>query len=92
MDPRVGQAAFRLAFLILVAALAILPFQRPDSAEFVVTLMAAAVGVVFAGVVLLMNRLASPPLPPRGPRTGDKPVRTGFNARNEDAGGINDRS
>ncbi len=92
MDPRTGRAAFRIAFLILGTAVAILPFQRPHSAEFVVTLMAAAVGLLFVGIVLLMARLSSPPLPPRGAGTGDKPIRTSFNASNEDAGGTHDRT
>lgn len=91
MDPQVGLAAFRVAFLIFGASLVILPLQSPDSAEFVVTLMAAAVGLAFMGVVLALNRLASPPLPPRGPRTGDNPPGTRFNAGNQD-GGTYDRS
>ena len=87
MDPRTGQAAFRVSFLILGLAILILPFQRPSSAEFVVTVMAGVVGLLFVGVVLAVNRLASPPLPPRGPRTRDKPERRSFNEPNEDAGG-----
>jgi hypothetical protein len=87
MDSRTGQAAFRMAFLILAVSLLILPFQRPNSAEFVVTILAGAVGLIFIGVVLAMNRLSSPPLPPRRARAGDKPVRTSFNDQNEDAGG-----
>lgn len=87
MDPRTGRAAFRIAFLILGTAVAILPFQRPNSAEFVVTVLAAAVGLIFVGVVLLMARLSAPPLPPRGAGARDNPVRTRFNERNEHAGG-----
>ena len=87
VDPRTGQAAFRVAFLVLGTALLILPFQRPNSAEFVVTVLSAVMGVTFVGVVLLMNRLSSPRLPPRGARARDKPVRTSFNESNEDAGG-----
>ena len=83
MDPRTGQAAFRIAVLILGTSLAILPFQDRASREFVVTIMAALVGALFIGVVLLMARLSAPPLPPRraGPR--DNPVRTSLNGRNE---------
>ena len=83
LDPRTGQAAFRIAFLVLGMAVLILPFQRPDSAEFVVTVMSAVLGLFFIGVVLVLNRLSSPPLPPRGPGAGDKPVRTSFNANND---------
>ena len=72
---------------MLGTALLILPFQRSNSAEFVVTLLSAAMGLAFVGIVLLMNRLSSPRLPPRGSRPRDKPVRTSFNESNEDAGG-----
>lgn len=83
LDPRTGQAAFRIAFLVLGVAILTLPFQRPDSAEYVVTVMSALLGLVFIGVVLVLNRLSSPPLPPRGSGAGDKPVRTSFNANND---------
>ena len=91
MDPRTSQAAFRIALLVLGTALLILPFQRRDSAEFVVTVLSAAMGLTFVAVVLLVNRLSSPRLPPRGPGARDKPVRTSFNETNEDAGGTNVR-
>lgn len=86
MDPRTGRAAFRIALLILGASVATLPFQRQGSAEWVVTLMAAAVGVLFGAVVLLMARLSAPALPPRTTGTRDKPVRTSFTRKNEDQG------
>jgi hypothetical protein len=65
VDPLGLQAAFRIAILILIVALAMLPFQPPDSAEFVVTVMAAVVGLIFVGVVALIARLSGsrPPNP-----------------------------
>ena len=72
---------------MLGTALLILPFQRQNSAEFVVTVLSVAMGAAFVGVVLVMNRLSSPRLPPRGPTERDKPVRTSFNDSNEDPGG-----
>jgi len=47
VDPIALQAAFRVAVLILVAALVMLPFQQANSAEFVVTVLAAVVGLIF---------------------------------------------
>lgn len=92
MDPQTGQAAFRIAVLILGTSLAILPFQDRTSPEFVVTIMAALVGALFVGVVLVMARLAAPPLPPRRVGQRDKPVRTSLNGRNEmREGPTNDR-
>jgi len=64
VDPRVLGAAFRIAVLILGTALVTLPFQRPGSAEQVVTVLAAVVGVLFTATVLAMARLTSgrPPI------------------------------
>jgi amino acid transporter len=60
-------AALRVAVLILVVALVMLPFQPPNSAEFVVTVLAAVVGLIFVGLVALIARLSGsrPPNPRR---------------------------
>ena len=58
MDPIALQAALRVAILILLAALVMLPFQPPNSAEFVVTVLAAIVGLVFVGLVAALARLS----------------------------------
>jgi len=65
MDPIALQAALRVALLILLAALVMLPFQPTNSAEFVVTVLAAIVGLIFVGVVVLIARLSGsrPPNP-----------------------------
>jgi hypothetical protein len=84
MDPIALQAAFRVALLILIAAVVMLPFQPPNSAEFVVTVLAAVVGLIFVGLVALLARLSGsrPPNP--------KPVDTvrgmSSNVRNEEHG------
>jgi threonine/homoserine efflux transporter RhtA len=64
MDPRVLGAAFRVAILILGTALLMLPFQTQGTAEQVVAVLAAAVGALFAGTVVLLARAATgrPPL------------------------------
>ena len=58
MDPVALQAAFRVAILILLAALVMLPFQPQNSAEFVVTVLSAIVGLVFVVLVVLLARLS----------------------------------
>jgi hypothetical protein len=63
VDPLLLQGAFRIGFLILILALAILPFQDPAKPEFVATVLALIVGLVF---VLLVTFLARSTLPPRG--------------------------
>ena len=82
MDPFALRAAFRVAILILIAALVMLPFQPPASAEFVVTALAAFVGLVFVGVVALLTRLSGS----RPPKTVDRARGLRSNARNGRSG------
>jgi hypothetical protein len=63
MDPQLLRGGFRIAFLILALSLLTLPFQPRGSAEFVVTILAAAVGGVFVLGLALLARSANPPLP-----------------------------
>jgi predicted MFS family arabinose efflux permease len=65
LDPVALRAALRVAILILIVAVVMLPFQPPNSAEFVVTVLAAIVGLIFVGLVIVLARLsvARPPKP-----------------------------
>jgi len=65
VDPIAFQAALRVAVLILIVAVAMLPFQPPNSAEFVVTVLAAVVGLIFVVLVAVVVRLSTsrPPNP-----------------------------
>lgn len=88
MSPEVLRAAFRIAALILVAALAMLPFQPWGSAEFYVTILALLVGATFAALVVAVARLSTPALPPLpGGRPDDKRPVGAFNGprRSRDA-------
>jgi hypothetical protein len=78
------QAAFRIAVLILIVALAMLPFQPPNSAEFVVTVMAAVVGLIFVGVVAVFARLSGSR--PPNPRPVDRVSGMGSNVPSEGPG------
>ena len=84
MDPMGLQAALRVAVLILFAALLMLPFQPPNSAEFVVTVLAAAVGLTFAGLVILLARLSGSRPPNRRPV--DRVSGMSSNVRSEESG------
>lgn len=84
MDPIALQAAMRVAILILVAALIMLPFQPPNSAEFVVTVLAAIVGLVFVGLVVALVRLSGSEPPNRRPV--DRVSSMSSNGRNEEPG------
>ena len=64
MDPRLLRGGFRIGFTIVAVALVTLPFQPRDSAEFVVTVLAALVGGAFV--------TGRPPAHPRGEPTAPK--------------------
>lgn len=72
MAPEVLQAAFRIAILILLLSLAMLPFQPAGSGAFVVTVLSAVVGGAFVGAVALLARWSSPGLPNAGDKRGVK--------------------
>jgi hypothetical protein len=84
MDPIALQAAFRVALLILIAAVVMLPFQPANSAEFVVTVLAAVVGLIFVGLVALLAR-SSGSRPPN-PTPVDTVRGLSSNVRNEEHG------
>jgi len=84
VDPIALQAALRVAILILLAAVVMLPFQPPNSAEFVVTVLAAIVGLVFVGLVVLLVRLSGS-RPPNA-RPVDRVSSMSSNVRNEEPG------
>ena len=68
MDPELLRGGFRIGFTILAIALVTLPFQPRDSAEFVVTVLAALVGGTFVLGIFLLTRTANPRLPMTGRR------------------------
>ena len=84
MDPMGLQAALRVALLILIVALAMLPFQPTNSAEFVVTVLAAIVGLIFVGLVAVIARLSGSR--PPNPRPVDTVSGMSSNVSNEEHG------
>jgi hypothetical protein len=84
VDPIALQAALRVALLILLAAVVMLPFQPANSAEFVVTVMAAVVGLIFVGLVAVLARLSGSR--PPNPRPVDTVRGMSSNVRNEEPG------
>ncbi|HEX9265935.1 MAG TPA: hypothetical protein VF965_00475 [Candidatus Limnocylindria bacterium] len=82
MDPIAFQAALRVAVLILIVAVAMLPFQPPNSAEFVVTVLAAVVGLIFVVLVAVVVRLSTSR--PPNPRPVDTVSGIDSNMRNEE--------
>ena len=88
MDPVLLQSAFRLGFLILALSLLILPFEDRSSAEFVATVLAAVVGLVFIGIVTVLARSSLPPPPRSHARTSvDKANVKDYNESDSHSGG-----
>lgn len=58
MSPQLGKAAFVIAVFIIATSLAMLPFQPPNSAEFVVTVLSAIIGGIMLAIIAIVTRLA----------------------------------
>lgn len=53
ISPQMGRAALRIIVFLVVTSLIVLPFVKPGSAEFVVTVVTLALGMG-CGVVLFV--------------------------------------
>ena len=88
MDPALLQSAFRLGFVILALSVLVLPFEDRSSAEFVATVLAALIGLLFIGIVTVLARSSLPPPPRSQPRTMvDKAIGKGYNEPDSHSGG-----
>jgi predicted MFS family arabinose efflux permease len=76
------RGALRLALLIFLVALAMLPFQPRGSGEFVVTVLALVVGGLFVLAVVVLVRWSAP----RVPVAGDNPMAKALNGRSRTSG------
>lgn len=54
MNPELGQGWFRIAMFITVVSAALLLFEQPGTAEFVITVVTLAIGLLFIGLVVYM--------------------------------------
>lgn len=58
MNPQAAKAGLGLGLFVVVASALVLPLQTPGSAEFVITILALAVGLLGTGAVaLVIHRL-----------------------------------
>jgi hypothetical protein len=56
MSPEMGKAFFRIAVFITLVSLVLLPFLKPGTAEFVVDVLALAVGLVSIAIITILAR------------------------------------
>lgn len=56
MSPELGQAAFRIAFFVTFVSVALLPFLKPGTAEFVVDVLSLGIGLAFIAVIHVFVR------------------------------------
>jgi hypothetical protein len=56
VNPETGRAFFRIAIFITLVSLILLPFLKPGTAEFVVDVLALAVGLVSVAIVAIVAR------------------------------------
>ncbi len=56
MSPELGQAWFRIAVFITLVSAVLIPFQKPGSAEFVISVVSLMIGLIFIAVVAFVVR------------------------------------
>ena len=59
ISPQLSKAALRIIIFMIVTSLILLPFVKPQSAEFVVTIITLALGICFGVVLFVLVRRQS---------------------------------
>jgi len=59
LSPQLGQVAFKISIFLVVVSIGLLFILDANSAEFVVTLLTLAIGIVFGAVVVVIARRQS---------------------------------
>jgi hypothetical protein len=54
MSPEFGRIWFRAAFFIALVTAIMLPFQKPGTAEFVITALTLGVGLAFIALIVVI--------------------------------------
>lgn len=57
MNPQIGQAGLRIALFLALTAGGMLFFLHPGTAEFSITVVTLAIGLVFAGIIIILVRI-----------------------------------
>lgn len=56
MSPQVGRTWFRVAFFITLLSAGLLLLQKPGTAEFVITVVTLAIGLIFMATIVIIAR------------------------------------
>lgn len=59
ISPQMGRAALRIIVFLVVTSLILLPFVKPQSAEFVVTIITLILGLGLGAVLFILVRRRS---------------------------------
>ncbi|HEY65754.1 MAG TPA: hypothetical protein G4O02_14410 [Caldilineae bacterium] len=59
MDPQIGRAGFRIAFYVIIVSGVMLFFLQPGTAEFVISALSLAIGLLFAVTIGVLAFVAS---------------------------------
>lgn len=58
INPQAGQAAFRIAFLMVGVSAAMVFVLTPGTAEYIVSVVTLILGLVFMGIIFVLVRVA----------------------------------
>jgi len=59
MPPELTQLWFRVAIFMTLVSAVLIPLQKPDTAEFVISVTSFIIGVVFVAVLMVTIRRAN---------------------------------
>lgn len=57
MNPQIGQAGLRIALFLILTAGGMLFVLHPGTAEFSITVVTLTLGLIFAGIIIVLVRL-----------------------------------
>ena len=58
ISPQIGQMAFRVAFVMVAVSIIMILVLTPGTAEYWISVLTLIVGLVFAGVIFILVRVA----------------------------------
>jgi len=56
VNPEAGLAWFRIAVFIAFISGALIPFQKPGTAEFIISVTSLVIGLIFVGIIAFIVR------------------------------------